>query len=96
MQDFEKLASWLVANPPPQAESEVQSDEQANPALSRAAELVERARALSARTAALTGKRAGDPDLTAEGLHTIVPQLTKPRPNLDQKLHRVYGVRRTE
>jgi len=38
-----------------------------NPAMSRAAELVERARALSARTAALAAKLAADPDVAAEG-----------------------------
>ncbi len=53
MQDFEKLAAWLVANPPSPVVAEGEVAEQANPALSRAAELVQRARALSARTAAL-------------------------------------------
>jgi len=59
MQDFEELAQHLVANPPAHPEpieaADGQIEEEAvNPALSRAAELVERARALSQRTAEIS------------------------------------------
>lgn len=103
MQDFESLASWLLANPPaapvsfaPQEDASIANGELAsatmpepgspapgapvrqtpgqppvmpgrstNPALSRAAELVERARALSARTASLAERFKDDPDQDA-------------------------------
>jgi len=66
MQDFDKLTNWLIANPPrPRLEESAEPQIQ-NPALSRAAELVERARALSARTAALAANLATDPDLASE------------------------------
>lgn len=85
MQDFEKLAQWLMDNPPqpvaPTADVQqvaagsatVATATRANPALSRAAELVERARALAARTAALSEKLARDDDLQAEGVATPRP-----------------------
>ena len=89
MQDFEELATWLLANPPA---APVEADDTAlpaaagsqgpvatpapvpspaqaatgNPALSRAAELVERARALAARTAALSARLSHDPDIRRE------------------------------
>lgn len=71
MQDFERLAAWLLANPPapaPGSEAPAEGEMTRNPALSRAAELVERARALSARTAALAAKLTHDDDLSSEGL----------------------------
>lgn len=79
MQDFDKLAAWLIANPPvpvqaPVAEGEAPAAAAATgpsttaPAMSRAAELVERARALAARTAALSSKLSGDSDIVRERL----------------------------
>jgi len=72
MQDFDKLAGWLLANPvEPEISGETLEDvaaKPATPALGRAAELVERARALSARTAALASRLATDPDINAERL----------------------------
>ncbi len=104
MQDFEKFATWLLANPPMPTISETQEQNAApspNPALSRAAELVERARALSARAANLTNKIAADPAVARTGL---VPD---PDEDLDseknqakaqenaQKLKRIFGVKPT-
>jgi chromosome partitioning protein len=71
-EDFDELSNWLVANPPP-AQSPTQETPVANPALSRAAELVERARALQARTAALSAKFASDPDITRQRTPGISP-----------------------
>ena len=84
MQDFDRLADWLLANPPapvvvppPSFAGELTAAQDtsaeprpagSNPALSRAAELVERARALSTRTAELSSRLAGDEDVKAEGL----------------------------
>lgn len=77
MADFEQLVAWLLANPPapaPVEDADVSgfsapvSGGGDNAPLSRAAELVERARALSARTAQLAAKFARDPDVVAEGL----------------------------
>lgn len=82
MQDFDNLATWLVQHPPARREVAMAAAGAAtgtmtpeagkpittpmNPAMSRAAELVERARALSARTAALAARLAADPDVAAE------------------------------
>jgi chromosome partitioning protein len=98
-QDFEKLVSWLKANPPaPPLPAEPQPVAQ-NPALSRAAELVERARALSSRTAQLAQKLAADPDVTRERrLDSTVAVAERPvarTANLTEKLARIYGVRPT-
>ncbi len=115
MADFEKLANWLLANPPQpatQAEGADTTDQPAaatNPALSRAAELVERARALASRTAALAAKISHDPDVIAENeIETLVaPPETPadfkpvtvsgeiPVPTVEDKLARIYGVRAT-
>jgi len=68
-QDFEKLSDWLIANPPQRHDAPGRPAEQtqaSNPAMSRAAELVERARALSRRTAALNARLADDPDVGRE------------------------------
>ena len=90
MQDFEQLVTWLLANPPvaapeiPVAEGEhaqpaVSAAPSSNPAMSRAAELVERARALSARTAALSAKLDQDPDALAEGsMASPTPPMAEP------------------
>ncbi len=56
MQDFEKLAQWLVSNPPTPSYQPEESAVQAGGVVDRAAELVERAKALSARTAALAAR----------------------------------------
>ena len=100
-QDFEKLVSWLKANPPekpkpiePEAAPAVQS-----PALSRAAELVERARALSARTAQLAAKLSNDTDVVRERRLDATVAVAEPPPvrttNLAEKLAKIYGVRAT-
>lgn len=104
MQDFEGLANWLIANPPEApdavegAKSEAGTGEASasSPALSRAAELVERARALAQRTAALVAKLQADPDVQAEP--ALAPAATDPAAatqKLEEKLARIYGVRPT-
>ena len=100
-QDFEKLVSWLKANPPekpkpvePEAAPALQS-----PALSRAAELVERARALSARTAQLAAKLSTDHDVVRERRVDATVAVAEPpmarTANLAEKLAKIYGVRAT-
>ena len=107
MQDFERLASWLLANPPASvagADGAMAEGSGTNPAMSRAAELVERARALSARTTALTSKLTRDPDLNAEGVAPRPPaaeheagdaRVSQPQPKLQEKLAKLYGVQLT-
>lgn len=68
-QDFERLVAWLVTNPPrpsvePGQDAASAASGATNPAISRAAELVERARELSARTAALAQRLGSDPDVS--------------------------------
>jgi len=117
MQDFDNLATWLIANPPSAIPPEPATIEvpaeiptraittPANPAMNRAAELVERARALSARTAALAARLANDPDVAAEpglverqapaaSVATVAAPATEapPRENLARKLARMHGV----
>ncbi len=70
MQDFEKLVQWLLANPPEPVRKEEEAATASNPAMSRAAELVERARALSRRTAALSDRLTEDPEVAAESPRT--------------------------
>ena len=95
MQDFDKLAKWLVDNPPTKALPEEES-QPAGGVISRAAELVERARALSARTATLAAKLSSDPEVVAEtGGPTAVGPPRRTAAKLDEKLARVYGVRAT-
>lgn len=84
MQDFERLSDWLLSNPPvpltvmpPEFEVEQTVIEQTsmnNPAMSRAAELVERARALSSRTAELSSRLASDDDAQTEGFAPVATQ----------------------
>lgn len=110
-QDFEKLVSWLKANPPAPPPAPVVDASQpalveatpASPAISRAAELVERAKALSARTAQLAAKLSADSDVSRERV-AIAPPPPAPKPeqttaqrssNLAEKLAKVYGVRPT-
>jgi hypothetical protein len=94
-QDFEKLANWLVANPPQHVPAE-EGDAAPPPiaaARNRAAELVERARSLQARTAALAAKlgreRAMAPDvppaipapaMSAPPVADAEPSIDPPRP----------------
>jgi len=88
MQDFERLADWLLSNPPVPVvipppslageDTEFQANpgepaQAGNPALSRAAELVERARALSTKTAELSSRLADDEDAQAEGIAPPLP-----------------------
>lgn len=104
MQDFERLAAWLLANPPASmapSEDPAEAGTSRNPALSRAAELVERARALSARTAALAATLNADADLQPRNLPPRKP-MAEPepatvadRPRLQEKLARLYGVKPT-
>ncbi len=121
MQDFERLSEWLLDNPPaPASEVLAQStaDELPNPspgprgssvhpAMSRAAELVERARALSTRTAELSRRLAHDDDVQAEGLSAATtatatkpqadPQPAVPRvpDSYEKKLENLFGARNT-
>ena len=94
MADFQKLAAWLLANPPDSVQASADAPTVSNPAMTRAAELVERARALSDRTAALSAKLANDPDIAAEGQLQIKGE-PPPNANLADKLARLYGVRKT-
>ncbi len=118
MQDFERLTEWLLANPPAPATAPMTEYEpehavvpgsvstSSNPAMSRAAELVERARALSTRTAELSSRLASDDDVRAEGFATPAP----PRPmtqteeppapvappdSFEKKLAGLFGARHT-
>jgi chromosome partitioning protein len=120
MQDFEELARWLIANPPepPEvAEPEIETLAATgttgvagnSPAVSRAAELVERARALATRTAQLSARLSGDADVVREvgpAIHqpridthsTLVSTATPAAPparSTAEKLARLYGVRPT-
>ncbi len=81
MQDFERLAAWLMENPPYPATA--QQPETRNPALSRAAELVERARSLSARTAALAARLNDDQDVQRE---TARSRPQPPQPELEPEV----------
>ena len=67
MQDFERLAAWLLSHPPrrPGGQS---AHAATRPGMTRAAELAERARALTARTAELTARLASDPDIKRQRL----------------------------
>ncbi|MBL4700093.1 AAA family ATPase [bacterium AH-315-I18] len=105
MQDFEQLAAWLAANPPEPSVSSEGVDEVApvaHPALSRAAELVERARALSARTASLASKIAADPAVSRTGLMQEAERESNaqsPDPVIVsenvKRMQRLFGVRKT-
>jgi chromosome partitioning protein len=115
MQDFERLTEWLLANPPePATVMMPQYDEPgralaggavSNPAMSRAAELVERARALSSRTAELSSRLASDDDVRAEGYASPAPPRAVEQPeqavavmrpdSYEKKLAGVFGARHT-
>jgi chromosome partitioning protein len=115
MQDFERLTEWLLANPPAPATSVMpeHAHEQvmapagqgSHPAMSRAAELVERARALTTRTAELSSRLARDGDVQAEGFAAPTPprpdpQTTEPAPvavpdSYEKKLAGLFGARNT-
>ncbi|MEX0886181.1 MAG: AAA family ATPase [Phycisphaeraceae bacterium] len=98
MQDFERLAAWLLANPPVRADALAGSRVVGTtPGMTRAAELAERARALTARTADLTARLADDPELgsprvapapAAGSTATVAAAPT-------QRLDRLYGARFT-
>ena len=102
MQDFEKLAAWLVTNPPiaEPAAAAVQQAVDPNTPMNRAAELVERARALSERTATLADKIQQDPDVS-RAMHELGE--TKPQEVAEEgpakkhaaTLARFFGVRPT-
>ncbi len=117
MQDFERLSDWLLSNPPvpmtipmPEYEPEHANEQTSinNPAMSRAAELVERARALSSRTAELSSRLASDEDVRAEGFappamqsapvqvkppdKPVVPEVPD---SYEKKLTGVFGARHT-
>jgi len=85
MQDFERLCQWLLDNPPhaqpiagsDDASEPIQPASPMSPAMSRAAELVERARALSTRSAALSDRLSRDSDAQKEqqaGTADFTPQ----------------------
>lgn len=101
MADFDKLAAWLIANPPRRADAGVGEAGHAeaapatttNPAMSRAAELVERARALSARTTALAARLAADPDVATET--DLAKRTNAERPAAAEQVAAVHGVQAT-
>ena len=117
MQDFERLAAWLIENPPkPRTDTmmtatgevivdPVTTPAARNPALSRAAELVERARALSTRTNQMQTKFAKDPVMESEGILSRTAPVIEPvsaeqpqvsdQDKLRAKLAKIYGVRST-
>ncbi len=110
MQDFERLTEWLLANPPAEAPlpddaypAQEAASHHNNPAMSRAAELVERARALTTRTAELSAKISSDLDAQSEGLAAPVPPTPQSPPpvlaprqdNFEKKLEGVFGARGT-
>lgn len=68
-EDFQALAQWLLENPPPRPEG----GGGVNPALSRAAELVERARMLAARTAALSARLGAEASAATEAGQRVRP-----------------------
>lgn len=94
MQDFERLATWLVTNPPPAVDRPVARPSVTDGTISRAAELVERARALTARTNALVGKSEPEPPARAAP-HAPQPARNPSRPSQAQRLARAFGVRPT-
>ncbi len=105
MQDFEKLADWILTHPPVSNPSLVEPvAAMPSPVMDRAAELAERAKALSARTAALSAKLSSDPDLASEP--SVLPKPKAPPvpqpapthdqpPTVDRPFERVYGARQT-
>lgn len=100
MQDFEKLAEWLIENPPVRSHSQGEAITTSNPVMDRAAELVERARALSARAAELTSRlpvESGEQSGTAvqTATQTAVADDVDTSPSVNDKLQRIYGVRQT-
>ncbi|QDU70233.1 AAA family ATPase [Mucisphaera calidilacus] len=108
MSDFDRLADWLLENAPAQQIAEMMPGEEpaptSNPTLSRAAELVERARALTSRAAAMPNGAPPTPDLATETIAAQQPNnpvaiIDEPAPpadpTLQEKLARIYGVRTT-
>ena len=107
-EDFARLVDWLVKNPPESKEPQFATADAGadNPALSRAAELVERARVLTQRSSAMTAQLSTDPDFLTE---STIAEPTMPAPptpavvdtqnatemDLVRKLERIYGVRST-
>lgn len=89
MSDFDRLADWLLENAPAQQIADLQPGEEpspsVNPTLSRAAELVERARALTTRAASMaqnTPTPAPAEVMTADhtnGFSTPTQQVTQPQ-----------------
>lgn len=66
MQDFEDLATWLLDNPPSKRQVQAEVFEQPaapRPGLSRAEELVERARSLAARAGGLSRRLTHEPQV---------------------------------
>ena len=81
MADFDELADYLVAHPPRRvataSASSLRPTSAEHPAMSRAAELVERARALANRAGASAHHLQQDPDAQQEG---IAPRSPEPGP----------------
>lgn len=96
MQDFDKLAAWLELHPPVSehiAEAASSAD-QTTPVTNRAAELVERARALRARTESLASKLKADTK-TSEGMGGVgLAAVGTDGPGVE-RVSRLYGVRYT-
>lgn len=97
MQDFEKLAMWLESHPPELAriESTATPSDPPVPVKNRAAELVERARALTARTESLSSKLKADPKVPKAMSVTGKPVATQPDGAVVERVARAYGVRYT-
>lgn len=100
MADFKALVEWLLANPPKQRLAGGEASAENHPALSRAAEMVERARALSGRTAALAAKisarQAIVPDPGADPTIEVEPNLAEVTgPRRGAITNKAYGVRVT-
>ena len=95
MQDFEKLAGWLESHPPvpERIDSAGPVADQPMPVKNRAAELVERAKALTARTQTLASKLKADPKV-AEAM-TPAPGTARVDGAAVERVARLYGVRHT-
>ncbi|WP_428388210.1 AAA family ATPase [Mucisphaera sp.] len=106
MSDFDRLADWLLENAPARQILDTpaeQPEPTTNPALSRAAELVERARALTTRAAELApGLQQPEPAHAlpenapeTNGSVLALEQPPAPDPTLQEKLAKIYGARST-
>jgi len=99
---FRELAEWLLAHRPAQATAH-EATRRSDPVLSRAAELLERARALSARSEARNPPRhapappepATPADAVAQGAAESMAETEPPSPAIRDRLARMFGCRQT-